>query len=256
MSALAELAIAADPCACFAASGMVPDAWQTELMRTNEWALALCSRQAGKTETGAALALHTAVSQPGSLTLLTAPTDRQATEAFRRVATFYRAAFGWAVGDDALTKRQLETASGSRVVAISGHDDSNLRVFSDVSLLVFDEACRVKDSVIHGLLPMLAVSEGRAVFLTTAWFRRGYFYENWTDGGDGFARFEVTADQVSRISPEFLERERRSKPRFVFAQEYECRWGADGDAAFDYEFVEAAMRDDLELYTPDRQRLL
>ncbi len=256
MTAAIELAIATDPCACFTAAGMVPDPWQRDLMRSDEWAFALCSRQAGKTELGAALALHTAVAHPGSLSLITAPTDRQATEAFRRVATFYRAAFGQAVGDDALTKRQLELASGSRVIALPGHDDANLRVFSGVKLLVVDEACRVKDGVIHGLLPMLATSNGRAVFLTTAWFRRGYFYENWTEGGDSFAKFEVTADQVSRISPEFLARERQAKPHFVFSQEYNCQWGADGDAAFEYAFIEAAMRADLETYSPDRARLL
>ena len=35
-----------------------------------------------------------------------------------------------------------------------------------------------------------------------------------------------------------------------------CQWGADGDAAFEYEFVEAAMQDDLEVYSPDRGRLI
>src|SRR5437016_3922709 len=57
---------------------MTPDAWQTMLLRSiSDRMLLLCSRQAGKSQTAAALALQTALVMPGSLTLLLSPTLRQ-----------------------------------------------------------------------------------------------------------------------------------------------------------------------------------
>jgi phage terminase large subunit-like protein len=43
----------------------------------------LCSRQAGKTQTAAALALRAALLEPNSLVLILSPTLRQSGECFR-----------------------------------------------------------------------------------------------------------------------------------------------------------------------------
>jgi len=63
------------------AIGMTPDPWQTDLLRSfSDRVLVLTARQCGKSQTIAAIALHTALLQPKSLILLLSPSERQSGE--------------------------------------------------------------------------------------------------------------------------------------------------------------------------------
>src|SRR5438132_14268324 len=67
-----------------------PDAWQARLLRSRApWILLNCCRQSGKSTTTAALALHTAIYDPG-LTLLVSPSLRQSKELFAKVTGFLK----------------------------------------------------------------------------------------------------------------------------------------------------------------------
>ena len=79
---------------------------------------------------------------------------------------------------------RLELANGSRVVSLPG-DEGTVRGFSGVSLLVIDEASRVPDDLYRSVRPMLAVSQGRLVCLSTPFGQRGFFYEYWRAGAEG-----------------------------------------------------------------------
>src|SRR5271169_4443217 len=73
-----QLALALDPSLILQAQGMQPDAWQREfLLCPSRFVLLNCCRGAGKTRTTSALALHTALFKPGSLTLLISKAQRQ-----------------------------------------------------------------------------------------------------------------------------------------------------------------------------------
>src|SRR5215467_6819249 len=82
-----------DPGRLFRAAGMEPDPWQLGLLRSAAARLlVLCTRQAGKSETAAALALHTALLQPEALVLLLSPSERQSGELVAKVFRLYDAA--------------------------------------------------------------------------------------------------------------------------------------------------------------------
>src|SRR5690242_9854071 len=67
-----------DPAAVFRAARMTADPWQTRLLRCrSSRLLLLCSRQAGKSLTAAALAVREALLRPPALVLLLSPTQRQ-----------------------------------------------------------------------------------------------------------------------------------------------------------------------------------
>src|SRR5581483_1303355 len=73
-----------DPAAIFALAGMTADPWQADLLRSPAARmLLLCSRQAGKSQTAAAMALMEALTRAGSLILILSPTERQSGEIFR-----------------------------------------------------------------------------------------------------------------------------------------------------------------------------
>src|SRR5438477_8667085 len=89
-----------DPTAFFRALGLTPDPWQADLLcggRQNT--LLLCCRQAGRSTVTAALALHEALYQPGSLVLILAPALRQSEEVYRKLVGLYQALGRAAPGD-------------------------------------------------------------------------------------------------------------------------------------------------------------
>src|SRR4051812_34325154 len=83
----------AEPERLMSRANMQPDVWQTRLLRSSApRQLVLNSRQAGKSQTAACMALSTALTMPGSLTLLLSPTLRQSGELFRdKVCRLYEA---------------------------------------------------------------------------------------------------------------------------------------------------------------------
>ena len=94
---ITDLALALDPALIMARAGTPADPWQAELLRSEaKRTLLLCSRQSGKSTTTAALALWTAVYQPGALILLLSPSLRQSQELYRKVASFYTVLAGQA----------------------------------------------------------------------------------------------------------------------------------------------------------------
>jgi len=187
----------------------------------------------------ALLALHRALTEPGSLVLILAPAERQAKETFSKAAGFYRT-LGYPVPTDSDRKTGMELSNGSRIEALPGSSERTIRGFSGVSLLVVDEAARVRDDLVFALRPMLAVSGGQLLMLSTPAGKRGVFFEEWTEGS-GWERYEIPASEVPRISEEFLEEEQRALPRRVFDQEYNCVFTETDDAVFSFEDVAGAM---------------
>jgi hypothetical protein len=99
--------------------------------------------------------------------------------------------------------------------------------------------------LVYAVKPMLAVSGGRLLMLSTPYGKRGVFHKEWTEGGE-WERFEVPASECPRIPPEFLEAERRSMPAWWFSQEYECQFMETEDQVFSHEMIAGARDDDLQ----------
>jgi len=206
--------------------------------------LLLCARQTGKSRVAAALALLTAFRQPASLTLLLSPTLRQSGELFRDKVLRLFHAQGKTVPASRLTALTLELGNGSRVVALPG-EEGTVRCYSGVALLVIDEAARVADALYAAVRPMLAVSGGRLLALSTPFGRRGFFWEEWSGAG-AWERVRVTADQCGRIAPEFLAAERASLGERWYRQEYLCSFEAAVDACFDEADLARLLTDDVK----------
>jgi hypothetical protein len=196
----------------------------------------------GKSTMAAVVALHRALYDPGSLVLILAPAERQAKELFSKVAGLYRY-LGHGVPTESNRKLGVELGSGSRIEALPG-TEKTIRGFSGVDVLILDEASRVADELYHAIRPMLAVSGGSMIMLSTPYGKRGVFFDEWTEGA-AWERYEVPATDVPRISDEFLAEERRALPDRVFRQEYMCSFEETEDQVFSYEDVEAALSDEV-----------
>jgi len=234
-----DLRLALDRVAFARALGLEPDPWQERLLRSgSDRVLLNCCRQSGKSTMTGLIALHRALYYPDSLILCLAPALRQSQELFGKVLSFYRD-LGRPVLPQAERKLSLELENGSRIVTLPG-SEKTIRGFSGAALLILDEAARVADELYFAVRPMLAVSGGALIMLSTPYGKRGVFYEECT-GEHGWERYEVPASQCLRISEEFLEEERRVLPSWVFRQEYECSFEETEDQVFTTEMVEQAV---------------
>jgi hypothetical protein len=223
--------------------GLEPDPWQEDLMRsTSDRVLLNCCRQSGKSTMTAIVALHRALYHTGSLILCLAPALRQSQELFGKVLDFYRD-LDRPIPAQAERRLSLELENGSRIVTLPG-TDKTIRGFSGAALLIVDEASRVADELYFAVRPMLAVSGGALIMLSTPYGKRGIYFEEWTSG-HSWERYEVKAEECPRIPATFLEEERDALPSWVYRQEYECSFEDTEDVVFTYEMVEQAVSNEV-----------
>jgi hypothetical protein len=226
--------------------GIEPDDWQIEVLASDHPRKILCcGRQTGESTVAALLALHKALTQPGSVVLVVAPGERQAKLLFSKAASLYRQA-GYPLPAHSERRTGLELSNGSIIEALPAVERTT-RGYS-VDLLVVDEAAAVPDLDYHGILPALIATQGEQVLLSTPRGKRGFFHEIWhgsSSGGDAavgdWQRVMVRSDEVGRIREEDLEVFRHTMPEQFFRQEFYCEWLETEGSLFSYDDIEAAL---------------
>ncbi len=199
-----------------------PDPWQANFLRSTHPRLCLnCSRQSGKSSTAAILALWEAIYKPRSTIVLDSPSLRQSQELMLKFAEFLDMV-DKNVKLDSDTKLSVRFANGSRVLALPG-SEKTIRGISAVTLLILDEAAAIPDELYGAVRPMLAVSRGRLVLMSTPRGEQGFFFDTWAKS-KGWEKIEVPWQQCPRIDPAFIEEERLERGNAWVAQEYECQF--------------------------------
>jgi len=222
------------------------DSWQTRVMQSENSRIILnCCRQSGKSTTTALLALYTAVyperftGRDRALVLLLSPSLRQSSELFRKVLDFYRSIAKY-VPTTQESALRLRLDNGSRIISLPGKE-ATVRGYSGVDLLIVDEAARTLDDLYKSVRPMLAVSGGRLVLLSTPFGKRGFFFETWEKGGSEWLKIKLPATECVRISEAFLEEEKRVLGRWWYSQEYLCTFEEAETAVFTDEEIKAVF---------------
>ncbi len=202
-----------------------------------------CSRQSGKSTTAAVLALHRAIYHPKSLILLVSPSLRQSSELFRKVTDQLNSL---KIKPKLLEDNKLSCTllNKSRIVSLPS-SEGTVRGFSGASIIIEDEASRVPDELYRSIRPMLAVSRGKLILMSTPWGKRGHFFEEW-EKGEGWEKVQVKATECPRISEEFLEEERRSIGDWWFRQEYMCEFVETLDQVFGYDVITSSISNEVK----------
>ena len=275
-----------DALALMRAAGLEPDPWQTAVATTQGDQLLLCHRQAGKSTIIAAMALAMALSKERALVLLVSRSMRQSTELYRKVKQFYNIVHPLELTRD--TETGLELVNGSRILSLPASEQTIVG-FSAVDLLVLDEAARIPDGTYYAVRPMLAMSQGRMIALSSPFGRRGFFYEAWSnqamqgnamdlatveslladlhfpieevsDGGLAGERDEreytwtktfLPATHNARLSRRFLAHERREIPDVWFKQEWLCEFIDLGNVVFRYEDLQGMASERAGFFDPE-----
>ena len=156
------------------------------------------ARQAGKSTIVSVVPCHKAKYQPGSLSIVIAPTLTQAGEDMEKIRG--------CIGRDELFPRmtrgndsELRFENGSRIVVAPATDAA--RGKSAPAVVILDEASRIEDYVFSEVvLPMFTKSK-RYLFLriSTPNGKKGFFYDDFNDSN--VQRFEVRSPyDVSQIN--------------------------------------------------------
>jgi hypothetical protein len=203
--------------------------------------LLCCSRQWGKTTVTAVRALHFALTQPGSLTVCVAASERQSAIWMAAVERFVRV-LGLAIRRDRRAALSVVLPNGSVVMGLPASAET-IRGFAAVSFLIIDEAALVPDSVYQAVRPFRATTNGLLWMISTPHGQSGFFYEAWHDLMAGWTRFSVPATECPRISAEFLASEEAQLGPQMFAQEYLCEFLASSQQWITREMVEEAITD-------------
>ena len=233
MSVFKDLAAALDPVLLMQQAGLEPDRWQAQVLRTDSKRLQLlCCRQSGKSTVAGALAVHQVTAKQNALVLLLSPSLRQSSELFRKVTTVYRQTARQSVSIKQESALKLELANGSRLIALPGTEETT-RGFSGVDLLIIDEAARVSDELYYSVRPMLSVSGGRLVALSTPWGRKGWFYHEWSHS-EHWEKIRIPAMDCPRLTEEILDQECESLGEAWYRQEYLCEFVDAGAEGFIY----------------------
>lgn len=295
-------------------AGKTPDPWQTEVLRCRGNLLVACSRQRGKSESAAAMALLHAIIKGPCTVLYTSRTLRQVAEFMRRVRAMYATlrtpvfaanAQGWdgaALMELDIQEKeedfdwgsvpkkeydehwgslpieqnksvfQLLLSNGSRIVGIPPKEET-VRGFTDITLLILDEAARLPDDFYMQCGAYLLVRKGVMVAFTTPFGRRGWFWEVF-DGpkrdDDSWKRMCITAlgcqhtgrilgpdgmplpmcddcrkVSVVRLDKAWIEREKKRIGDRWFRQEYGVSFEAAAGAIFATEHIQRTRADEL-----------
>lgn len=242
---IADLEEALNPVAMARSIGLQLDPWQSQLVGTaKQQTIVLCSRQAGKSTSTAFKVIHTAINEPKSICLILSPGERQSGLMFDKVKDLNRD-LGRPIPSEKENEFSLELANGSEIHALPGKGDT-VRGFSGVRLIVVDEASRVPDSLYSTVRPMLAVSGGEIVLLSTPAGKRGFFYREWERSlhNPSWERIgPILATDIPRIPASFLLEEKQALPAQMYQQEYLCEFLDEIGQVFSLEQIQRALSD-------------
>src|SRR5260370_6712940 len=145
--------------------GFTPDDKQELVLRGGRRGIVNCTRQWGKSTVTAAKAVHRAYTAPGSLTLVITPSGRQSGEFLRKAEEFVQR-LGIRVRGDGHNELSIALPNGSRIVGLP-ENETTVRGFSNVSLMLIDEAARVPGEFYRALRPSLLVCDGDLCVMST-----------------------------------------------------------------------------------------
>ena len=170
--------------------GFTPFPWQKAVLTSRHKRKHINgSRQSGKSTIVSSVPCHSAKFYPKSLSIILAPTEKQATEDILKIKEFIASdPYYPEIKRD--SQDEIALANKSRILVIPATERS-ARGYSRPRVIVLDEASRIQDEVYKsGVRPMLTDNPDCEVFtISTPNGKQGFFYES--SNSERFERYEI-----------------------------------------------------------------
>jgi len=196
------------------------DKWQEEVMRTPGNICLRSGRQVGKSTIISIKAAEYAVANPKKTILMIAAVERQAYLLFEKTLAYLADNYKNKVkrGRWRPTKSKVMLTNGSVIYCLpTGLTGYGIRGYT-IDVLIADEAAFIPEEVWTAVTPMLAITKGKIILLSTPHGKEGYYYRCFSD--PAFKAFHVSSEDCPRKSQEFLDREKARMSKVQYAQEY------------------------------------
>jgi len=212
--------------------------WQVEVLEEEGNIVLRSGRQVGKSTVVSILAGDFAINNPKKEILIISKVERQAYHLFFKVKNYINEKYPNAIkGRPTMT--YMEFNNGAKIHCLpAGMDGEGIRGLT-IDLLIADEAAFIPELVWTAISPMLAITKGKMVLLSTPHGKRGYFYDRFND--PTFKEFHVSSEDCPRRDDDFLKYERERLGKILYCQEYLGMFLDDLTQVFPDELITEAM---------------
>jgi len=196
------------------------DTWQQEVLETKGNIALRSGRQVGKSTIISIKSGKFAVENPNKTILVISAVERQALLLFEKILSYIHANHKQYIrtGKHKPTKHKIELKNGSVIHCLpTGESGYGIRGFT-IDMLIADEAAFINEDVWQAVTPMLAVTKGDIILLSTPFGREGYFARCFND--PTFKKFHISSEECPRIDKEFLKQEKARMSQLQYNQEY------------------------------------
>lgn len=226
------------------------DKWQNEVLATKGNLCLRSGRQVGKSTVISIKAGEYAVKNKSKTVLVVASVERQALLLFEKILSHlydnHRPQIK--MGKDRPTKHKIVLKNGSTIHCLpTGMSGYGIRGYT-VDLLIADEAAFIPEEVWTAVTPMLAVTGGDIILLSTPFGRGGYFYNCFQN--KNFTNFHVSSEECPRKNQDFLDQEKSRMSKMQYAQEYLGEFVDELRQFFNDDLIKGCMTRDREHAIP------
>ncbi|MCS7127621.1 MAG: phage terminase large subunit, partial [Thaumarchaeota archaeon] len=215
-----------------------PFLYQEQVLRDDSKRIIICAgRQVGKSTIIAIKALHFALSNPRTTTLIVSATLRQSMLMFDKIVDFIESSPLVKKSVTYRSRTRVRFSNGSWIIALPcGRNGATLRGYT-AHLVIFDEAAFMPEEVITNVvLPMLATTGGGCWMLSSPSTTNHVFYKLWATA-EGWSKYHFPSSINPLITKEFLAEQRELIGEQQYRIEYEAEFVDEGSAYFPMELL-------------------
>ena len=196
------------------------DKWQTKVLTQKGNICLRSGRQVGKSTVISIKAAEYAVNNKKKVVLVVAAVERQAYHLFEMTLNYLTDHYKSHIkmGKSRPTKSKIQLKNGSIIMCLpTGVSGLGIRGYT-IDLLIADEAAFIPEEVWTAVTPMLSVTKGDIILLSTPHGKEGFYYSCFQN--EAYASFHVSSEECGRIDEKFLKREKDRMTKVQYAQEY------------------------------------
>ncbi len=219
------------------------DPWQKDFIKSIGDITVVSGRQCGKTAAASILIGEEAINKPNSYILIGAYVIEQAEHVFWKIKDYLYAKYPKEIVGRP-TLHFIELKNGSKIICKAVGDTGAGMRGPTVTMLVLDEASFIPDRAWIAIEPVISVSKGRTILLSTGQCKKGFFYKSTLN--ENITQFHVSARDCPRHTKEFLDRKEAELSPIAFAQEYLGEFLDDYNRKFTDEWIEKVCTIDKE----------
>jgi len=226
------------------------DSWQEKVLQTKGNIVLRSGRQVGKSTIISIKAAEFAINNPKKTILVIACVERQALLLFEKILAHVYNNYRKLIkkGKDRPTKHKIQLTNGSVIHCLpTGLSGYGIRGYT-IDLLIADEAAFIPEDVWTAVTPMLAITKGKIILLSTPFGKGGYFYRCFSD--ETFTSFHISSEDCPRKNQDFLNQEKKRMSKLQYAQEYLGEFVDELKRFFPTSLIENCMREDFKVEPP------